>query len=99
MLPYAMPHTLRLLKQCIINIQLIATAVTSTIALNVQAPTEEIRPSREMINGVAVGATILVFFVFLGVLTCGYLRWYLKKKAKRRLKKESQYIVDQFVAE
>ena len=71
-----------------------------TITLVAQAPntTGKTALSGEVITGVAVGAAILVLFVFLGIL-CGCLCWYLRKKAKRRRKKENQHIVDQFVTE
>ena len=81
-------------------IVIIATLVSLTITLVAQASntTGKTRASGEVITGVAVGATILVLFVFLGILF-GCLCWYLRKIAKRRHKKENQRIVDQFVAE
>lgn len=71
-----------------------------TITLVAHAPntTEKARPSGEVITGMAVGATVLILFVFLSILL-GYLRLYLRKKATRRHKKENQHIVDDFIAE
>ena len=61
--------------------------------------TGKTRLSREVITGAAIGATILVLFVFLGIAICGCLRLYRRKKVTRRPKKENQHniIVDQSV--
>lgn len=83
----------------IIIIVIIATSVSLMVpqAPNTTVTGKTMAPG-EVTTGVAIGATILFLFVFLGVL-CGCLCWYLRKIAIRRRKKENQHIVDQFVAE